>query len=165
MTSDTTTGSSATELSDQYSTRWYRRRVSNDDDRLPMPALIREARGAYGLAIRIKLSEIGLSQLPRNSAYVLGAMHAGSDFDSIVRYRRKSLESSGTIDALFATGCLVKEHGETVLTDRGHEAAHVCKDAREALDRRVSDTIGLDGFETMRKGLMSLIDWKEANEQ
>ncbi len=129
-----------------------------------MPALIREARGAYGLAIRLALSDAGLSALPRNSAYVLGAMHAGGDFESIVRHRRASLESSGTIDALFSTGCLAQEHGRTVLTDRGHEAAHVCRDAREALDRRVTDTIGPDGFETMRKGLMSLIDWKEANE-
>jgi predicted methyltransferase len=95
---------------------------------------------------------------------VLGALHAGRDFESIVRHRRRSLESSGTIDALFEAGCVAVEHGQTVLTDRGHEAAHICEDAREALDRRIADTIGTDGFETMRKGLLSLIDWKEAHE-
>lgn len=133
------------------------------DDDHPTNSLIREARGAYGLAIRKALSGIGLGELPRNSAYVLGAMDGfDAPFDTVVHQRRRSLEQSHTIEALVASGCLATEKGATVLTARGREAAKACAEARKALDRVVVDAIGHDGYATMRAGLEALIEWKEA---
>ena len=136
------------------------------DDEIPTPSLIREARGAYGLAIRAALSRIGLNDLPRNSAFVLGAMDTfGMTFDDVIRQRRKSLEQSRTIEALFKCGCLETKDGVTALTARGHEAAKACAEARESLDAEVVARIGKDGFATMRSGLVALIDWKDHTER
>ena len=43
-----------------------------------MPVLLREARGAYSLAIRRGLAPLGLEELPRYSAFVLGALTRGA---------------------------------------------------------------------------------------
>jgi predicted NBD/HSP70 family sugar kinase len=138
--------------------------VSDED--IPTPSLIREARGAYGLAVRGALTKIGLGHLPRNSAYVLGAMDAfGMSFDDVVHHRRKSLEQSRTVEVLFKSGCLETKGALTVLTDRGREAAKACAEARAMLDDEIIARIGTEGFATMRAGLVALIDWKEGTEQ
>jgi hypothetical protein len=135
-------------------------------DELPTPSLIREARGAYGLAVRLALTEIGLAELPRNSAFVLGAMERfGFSVDDVVRQRGASLEKSRTIEALHRSGCLETKRGTTVLTARGHEAAKACEAARRSLDERVVAAVGAEGFAAMRAGLVALIDWKEAAER
>jgi hypothetical protein len=138
--------------------------VSDED--IAMPSLIREARGAYGLAIRRALSKIGLGDLPRNSAYVLGAMEVfGMSLDEVVHRRHKSLEQSHTVEALFRSGCLETRGAVTVLTAKGREAAKACAEARASLDAEVIARIGADGFATMRTGLVALINWKEAAER
>jgi hypothetical protein len=135
------------------------------DEVIPTPSLIRESRGAYGLAIRAALSKIGLGHLPRNSAYVLGAMDVfGMSLDDVVRQRRKSLEQTRTVEALFRSGCLETKGALTLLTDRGREAAKACAEARGSLDAEIIAKIGAEGFATMRAGLIALIDWKEAAE-
>jgi hypothetical protein len=135
-------------------------------EEFPTPSLIREARGAYGLAVREALSKIGLGHLPRNSAYLLGAMHTfGLSLDEAVEERRRSLEQSHTVEALFRAGCLETKGALTVLTDRGHEAAKACKEARKMLDAEIVAAIGQEGFASMRAGLEAIVRWKEAYEQ
>lgn len=133
-----------------------------DEDEFPTPTLMREARGAYDLAMRRALAALGLHDLPRNSAYLLGGLHAGVPFGALVRHRRRSLEQAGTVQALLGAGCLVLDGDDATLTDRGHDAAHACRSARDSVDAVVRDAIGKKGLAKMRAGLTALIEWKEA---
>jgi hypothetical protein len=137
----------------------------SDADEVPTPALLREARGAYALAIRSALAECGLGALPANSAFIVGGLHFGVPIDALIGQRRRSLDRAGTIDALVAAGCLEDVDGELRLTERGHEAAHACGAARVRLDAHVASVIGESGVESLRAGLVALIDWKEAAER
>jgi hypothetical protein len=45
-----------------------------DPEDVPIPALLRAARGAYGHAIHRRLAAAGFDDLPRNGPFVLGGM-------------------------------------------------------------------------------------------
>jgi hypothetical protein len=131
---------------------------------VPTASLLREARGAYQLAIRGALRTQGLSALPENSAYVLGGLRLGVPFDALVRQRRHAVERAGTVDALVAAGLLEPHVDGYVLTARGREVSESCAAASAALERHVVDQVGDDGLTAMRAGLVALIDWKERAE-
>ncbi len=133
-------------------------------DDVPTTSLLREARGAYALAIRAVLDEHGIGDVPPNSAFLLGGLRAGVPYEALARQRRRGLDRGGVVDALVEAGCVRRDDDDVVLTDRGREVAAACAGARERLDRYVAATIGADGYGAMRAGLVALIDWKEAEE-
>jgi hypothetical protein len=135
-----------------------------DDDDLPTTTLLREARRAYGHAIRHAMADEGLGDLPAHSAFVLGGLNFGAPIEWLLRQRRRELERSGTIDALVGAGCLEWRDGELAITERGREVSRACAEARERLDDHVAATIGTEGLATMRRGLLALIDWNEDHE-
>ncbi len=128
-----------------------------------IPYLLRDARDAYTLAIRRALTNFGLEELPRHTAFVLSSLRADVPFESIVRQRRGSLERAGTIDALLAAGCLRKEDGQTVLTPKGEDAAAACEAARLEVDEVLRRAVGRRGLASMQRGLAALIEWKESH--
>ncbi len=134
-------------------------------DDVPMTALLREARGAYALAIRGALDEHGIGDVPPNSAFLLGGLRLGVPFKDLVRQRRRAIERSGVVDALVGVGCVRRVDDEVELTDRGRQVSEGCAAAMRELDRRIVASIGEEGYRTMRQGLVTLIDWKEAEEE
>lgn len=130
-----------------------------------IPVLLREARGAYALAIRKALATMGLEQLPRNTAFVLGALRSDVPFESIVRQRRGSLERAGTMDALVSAGCVRRDGDRYVLTPRGEGASIACEGARREVDEALAKAVGKRGVTALHKGLVALVEWKEANER
>ncbi len=136
-----------------------------DYDDVPTTSLLREARGAYALAIRAVLDEHGVGDVPPNSAFLLGGLRAGVPYEALARQRRRGIDRRGVVDALVEAGCVRRVDDDVVLTDRGREVAAACAGARERLDRYVVDTIGPVGYSVMRAGLVALIDWKEAEEE
>jgi hypothetical protein len=152
---------------------WYRPGVPDHDqhhvhppesDDVPTTSLLREARGAYALAIRAVLDEHSIGDVPPNSAFLLGGLRAGVPYEALARQRRRGLDRGGVVDALVEVGCVRRSDDDVVLTDRGREVAAACAAATERLDRYVAATIGHDGYGAMRAGLVALIDWKEAEE-
>jgi hypothetical protein len=131
---------------------------------VPTTSLLREARGAYALAIRAVLDEHGIGDVPPNSAFLLGGLRAGIPFEALARQRRRAIDRSGVVEALVEADCVRRLDDDVVLTDRGRAVAAACAAARDTLDRHVVATIGSEGFGTMRAGLVALIDWKEQEE-
>lgn len=142
----------------------------DDDDAggaggVPTTSLLREARGAYAHAVRAVLDLHGVGDVPPNSAFLLGGLRAGVPYEDLVRQRRRGLERGNVVDALVDAGCVKRVADDVVLTDRGREVATACAAARDRLDRHVVEAIGVDGYATMRAGLVALIGWKEEDEQ
>ncbi len=135
------------------------------DGDVPTTSLLREARGAYALAIRAVLDEHGIGDVPPNSAFLLGGLRAGVPYQALARQRRRGLDRGGVVDALAEAGCVRRVDDDVVLTERGREVAEACARARSRLDDYVAEAIGRDGYDTMRAGLVALIDWKEAEEE
>ncbi|HEV3329284.1 MAG TPA: hypothetical protein VGZ33_07785 [Acidimicrobiales bacterium] len=133
-------------------------------DDVPTTSLLREARGAYALAIRAVLDEHGIGDVPPNSAFLLGGLRAGVPYRALARQRHHGIDRGGVVDALVGAGCVRRVDDDVVLTDRGREVAAACAGATDRLDRFVAATIGPDGYDAMRAGLVALIDWKEAEE-
>lgn len=141
------------------------RAVAGDRTDVPLPSLLHEARGAYSLAMRRALAGVGLTDLPRNTAFVLGALRSGVPFEAVLRQRHRSLQRAGTIDALLAAGCLAKDGTSTVLTPKGEDAAAACELARREVDDALRKAVGKRGMSTMQRGLLALIELKERSER
>lgn len=139
-------------------------RDAGDAGDVPTTALLREARGAYALAIRGALDEHGIGDVPPNSAFLLGGLRLGVPYKDLLRQRRRAIERSGVVDALVGVGCVRRVDEEVELTDRGREVSEGCAAAMRELDHRIVAAIGEDGYRTMRQGLVTLIDWKEHEE-
>src|ERR1700743_1796669 len=103
--------------------------LSADD--IALPALLRASRKAYGSAIRTALVDAGYGDVPKNGAYVIGAIsRAGVPLANIIRGLGVSKQAAGQpIDPLVARGYLEREVNEDdrrrltmTLTPRGRAA-------------------------------------------
>ena len=77
-------------------------------DEIAFPALLRAARTTYGDAIRAALVEIGCADVPRNGAFVLGAVaRHGAPMGDVVRGLGVSKQAgSQVVDTLVVRGYL-----------------------------------------------------------
>src|ERR1700722_19267933 len=109
----------------------YGRQMTTDQaDQVSLPALLRAARFSYGEAIRLELTENSIDDLPRNGAYVLGAIANGASPGDLARELGVSKQAaSQLLDTLVLRGFLIRDvNGEdrrrmTIeLTDRGQSA-------------------------------------------
>jgi hypothetical protein len=130
----------------------------------PVAVLLREARSAYGAAIRRELAARGFDALPPNGAFVLGALHYEMTREDIVRERGRVMEKSQTIEKLIAAGLVTQDHDGLHLTDTGHDCAHGVNDATSALTIQVGEALGEEGYRHFIAGLITLIEIKEAAE-
>src|SRR4029077_5658645 len=94
-----------------------------------MPALLRAARSTYGSAIRIALIDAGCDDMPRNGAFVVGAIaRNGSPLHEITAGLGLSEpRAEKLVDTLVDRGYL--DRGSATLTDRGRAAATAAKAA------------------------------------
>jgi DNA-binding MarR family transcriptional regulator len=149
---------------------------STEPPRIPMPALLRHARSAYGLAMRKALEEAGYDDVPKNGLYVIGGLALGAGdvpLASLIRDLRISKQAAGQlVDTLVHRGYLARNVDEqdrrrliVTLTDRGRAAAATQASARERVDAELLAKVGTQCIEQTRLALATLTDmafWGES---
>jgi DNA-binding MarR family transcriptional regulator len=138
----------------------------NRFDEIAFPALLRAARATYGDAIRAALAEIGCADVPRNGAFVLGAIARNSaPMGDVVRGLGVSKQAgSQVIDTLVVRGYLERtpdpddRRRMTVsLTKRGRVAAAASRRAVDRVDAALVARVGADPVASARAALGALI--------
>ncbi|HEY0716884.1 MAG TPA: MarR family transcriptional regulator [Streptosporangiaceae bacterium] len=132
---------------------------------VPIPALLRGARGSYGATIAARLAEAGFEDLPRNGPFVLGGMaHQGGSAVEMIKGLGVSRQAaSQLIDTLVLRGYLTREVNradrrrmDVELTDRGRAAAEVVRGAIGQVDRQLAAMISPAELAGLRAGLAAL---------
>jgi hypothetical protein len=133
------------------------------DDLPAIPLLLREARGSYAAAIRAAIASAGLPELPTNGPLIIGGLHDGElSVSQLVAQRQKSVEKYKTIERLRESGYLIGPEDSPVLSDSGHEAAHVVFGAISQLTSSLNECLGPEGMKSFVKGMLFLISEKDS---
>jgi DNA-binding MarR family transcriptional regulator len=144
------------------SSQWYKTVV--------MPALLRAARTTYGSAIRAALADAGIDDMPRNGAFVVGAIaRNGTPLSEIITYLGLSKQRSGQlVDALVDRGYLERaldpddrRRMTVTLTDRGRLAANAGRKAVEDVDAALVARVGAETVMHARAALGALVELGE----
>lgn len=143
-------------------------------DDVPIPALLRASRGAYGHAVRRRLTAAGFDDLPRNGPFVLGGManHAATA-GQIVRELGVTKQATGQlIDALVSRGYLERRPDPDdrrrmliELTPRGRGAAAEVREAVARIDAELARRVSPSELAGLRAGLVALCDIREELER
>lgn len=140
---------------------------------VPIPALLRAARGSYAHAIRAHLVEVGISDLPPNGAYILGGLSASISAGQLFREigLRESARSR-LLQALFDRGFVqpgggAPQHGldDLELTEKGRHAAEASARGVMATNEELAEILSPQEMSNFRTGLIALIDIKERAEE
>jgi hypothetical protein len=135
------------------------------DDLPSIPLLLREARTAFGGVIRAAIESAGMPALPANGPLIIRGLHEEVPIALLVGQRRKSLERFETLEKLRESGFLTGSEDDPQLSELGHGAAHVILDAVSALTTALNEYLGEDGMKDFVRGLLFLINEKEAREE
>jgi DNA-binding MarR family transcriptional regulator len=149
--------------------RRYARRVvtTGAEAEIPIPALLRAARGAYAHAIRLRLAEVGCDDLPANGPFVIGGManRGGSAADIIAGLRITKQAASQLVDILVLRGYLDRRpdpqdrrRSLLTITERGRLAAEAVRSGVEAVDAELARDLGPVGMAGLRTGLLALAE-------
>lgn len=142
---------------------------SIDGRQIPIPALLRHARTAYGLAMRKALETAGYDDIPKNGLYVIGGLALGAGdapLAALIRDLRISKQAAGQlVDTLVNRGYLARNiDGQdrrrlvVTLTDRGRAAAATQAAARERVDAQLLEKVGPECIEHTRIALAALTE-------
>ncbi len=143
-------------------------------DDLVIPALLRAARGAYGVAIGKRLAAASFDDLPRNGPFILGGMgNHGVAAGDLVRQLGVSKQAAGQlIDTLVLRGYLERQANPddrrrvTIeLTDRGRAAATEVRAGVEDVDRELAAQLTPGQLDGLRAGLVALTTIREQLEE
>jgi DNA-binding MarR family transcriptional regulator len=140
-----------------------------ESPQIPLPALLRHARTAYGLAMRQALEAAGYDDIPKNGLYVIGGLRLGAGdvpLASLIRDLRISKQAAGQlVDTLVSRGYLARTVDEqdrrrlvVTLTDRGRAAAATQTVARDRVDARLLAKVGPEIVAHTRIGLAALTE-------
>ena len=141
-----------------------------DSEEVPIPALIRAARGTYAHAIGVSLSAAGYDDIPRNGPFVLGGMAnwGGSASDMIRVLGVSKQAASQLIDTLVIRGYLTREINPedrrrmTIeVTERGRAAAAAVRSGVEKVDAELAKMISPAEMAGLHAGLTALAEIKE----
>ena len=146
-----------------------------DFPEIPLPALLRHARTAYGLAMRKALEAAGYADIPKNGLYVIGGLALGAGdvpLGSLIRDLRISKQAAGQlVDTLVNRGYLMRAVDEqdrrrlvVTLTERGRAAAATQAAARERVDAQLLAKVGPECVAHTRTALVALTEmagWDE----
>jgi DNA-binding MarR family transcriptional regulator len=146
-------------MSEQAQTPWF--------EEIVMPALLRHARSAYGVAMRRALAKAGFDDVPKNGLYVIGGLALGVPdvpLGQLVRELGVSKQAAGQlIDTLVLRGYLERapddEDGRRVtitLTKRGRAAASAQAAARAKIDAELLASVGAEDISRTRRTLAVL---------
>src|SRR5579871_6714886 len=115
------------------------------------PALLRAAQGSYRRAIRAALVAGGFDDLPRNGAFVIGAIaRTGAPLADVIATLGRSKQATGQlVDTLVARGYLDRavdpddrRRLTVALTELGTAAAAAVRGAVDALDADLVQRVG-----------------------
>jgi DNA-binding MarR family transcriptional regulator len=141
---------------------------------IPIPALLRHARGAFSLSIRNELFDGGFEDLPANGPYVLGGMaNLQIDASQLIRELGVSKQAaSQLVDTLVLRGFVTRETDPSdrrrinlQLTERGLAAAAAVRGGVEAVETALTERLSPDELRGLRRGLVELISIKEELEE
>ncbi|MGH8320070.1 MAG: MarR family winged helix-turn-helix transcriptional regulator [Steroidobacteraceae bacterium] len=136
---------------------------------IPLPALLRHARAAYGSAMRRALEDAGHNDIPRNGLYVIGGLALGggdAPLATLIRDLRISKQAAGQlVDTLVNRGYLARTVDEqdrrrlvVTLTERGRAAAATQSAAAQRVDAALLAKVGSQCIEQTRVALAALAD-------
>jgi hypothetical protein len=131
----------------------------------PIAVLLKEAHDTYGVVIRREVERKGLTPLPPNGAFVLGALHLGLSSEDIMHERGRAIDKGRVLSRLVECGYLLDEPDGLHLTASGRECALAITDATSALTTHLNQALGDEGYSHFILGLMTLIDIKEEIEE
>jgi DNA-binding MarR family transcriptional regulator len=141
---------------------------------VPIPALIRAARGAYGHAVVRALARDGFEDLPRNGAFVLGgiANHGVAAGDLIRQLGVSKQAASQLVDALVVRGYVERavdaddrRRITITTTERGRAAAASVRGAVLSVDAELEQELSPQGVQALRRGLEALTEIRQRMEQ
>lgn len=134
-------------------------------EEVSFPALLRAGRAAYGKSISAALAEAGCDDVPRNGAYVIGAIaRTGAPLAEIIRGLGVSKQAAGQlVDTLVIRGYLDRsvDPGDRrrltiTLTDRGRAAASVIRSSVGRVDAALVARVGAEYVAHTRAALAVL---------
>lgn len=134
-------------------------------DDVPVPALLRAARGSYGDAIRANLAAAGFDDMPRNGSFVVGGMSngGGSTAEMIRDLGISKQAASQLIDTLVIRGYLTRDvdpqdrrRQTLAITERGRAAATAIGMAVDSVDDKLAAMVSAEQFAGLRAGLAAL---------
>jgi DNA-binding MarR family transcriptional regulator len=140
-----------------------------DRTQLATPTLMRAARGTYARSIRAHLQGIGISDLPKNGAFILfGLLSGDGDRAELPAGLGVSKQAvSQVIDVLVNRGYLDRRPDDSdrrrvvlELTERGHHVVEAVWRGTEAIDQQLATRVSPEEIASMRAGLMALADMK-----
>jgi DNA-binding MarR family transcriptional regulator len=137
---------------------------------VPVPLLLRDARGAYGDAARAALAAGGFDDIPRNGGVVLAWLdqtghEAGfsSQADAVGFLRVSKQASSQLIDTLVIRGYLERRNDpedrrrmSVRVTERGRAAAVAIQTAVDEVDAALERALTVEELRGLRAGLAAL---------
>ena len=136
---------------------------------VPIPALLRAARGAYARSIRERLQAIGIYDLPRHGAYIVGGLersvHAGQLLreiglrESITTRLIESLRDRGFVQP--GQGPAKYGVADLELTPKGYAAAEATMDGIVDVNEELETLLSADELSALKKGLIALTEIKE----
>jgi DNA-binding MarR family transcriptional regulator len=145
-----------------------------DAEQIALPALMRAARMTYGAAIREAVGAVGCDDLPRNGAFVLGAIaRGGVALGAVIDGLGVSKQAAGAlVDTLVSRGYLGRSVDpedrrrlRVELTPRGMAVAEVIRDAVEAVDEALLERVGAEHVAHTRATLAALIELRTFGER
>ncbi|MFZ1062426.1 MAG: hypothetical protein WAN30_03030 [Acidimicrobiales bacterium] len=142
-------------------------------DEFPVPALLRQARGTYSLAIRIRLSAEGLSDLPKNGPYFVSGLAHGVDAEQLLREMGLSdAQAERLLGALLeahfveaADGPDSQEALALRTTEKGLRAARAVTEAVGSVNHELSHMLTPEEFQGFRNALVALTTIKQRTEE
>lgn len=137
-------------------------------EQVSIPALLRQARYTYGMAMRAALEEAGYDDIPANGLYIIGGLALDDErlpLRELVKQLGITKQGAGQlVDALVMRGYLSRTVDESdrrqliiALTERGRSAADVQTKARDRIDGRLLARVSNDEVSAARKVLGSLV--------
>jgi DNA-binding MarR family transcriptional regulator len=138
---------------------------------LALPALLGEARKAYGWEIKRDLVEAGFDDVPQLGPRVLGgiARNGGQVGDIARAFGVSRQAASKLIDTLVVRGYIERRpvgsdrrRVDLALTDQGEAAAAVVAAAVARVDAAVAERIGEEELARMRGALGAIVELAEA---
>jgi DNA-binding MarR family transcriptional regulator len=135
-------------------------------DEVPLTALLRAARNAYGSVIREAIAAAGFDDVPRNGIYVISAIsRTEASLGTIIDWLGVSKQAGGQlVDALVSRGYLARHVDDedrrrlkVTLTERGRALAAVTRATVERVDERLRRIVGAEYVAHTRATLLALI--------
>lgn len=139
---------------------------------VPIPQLMRDARGPYGDAARRALAAAGCDDVPRNGGFVLAGLDQGapepkftSQADAVTFLRVSKQASSQLIDTLVIRGYLERQNDpddrrrmSVRLTERGLAAAVAIQAGVDEIDAALEQRLTTEELHGLRAGLAALAE-------